>query len=253
MKAQFKYAFLSGLYVRGITFAVVFIMNTVFIILGSLGLLPFAAHVTAVSLGGVAIAVMLAANIGGDVAIARRMFSAPEAYLYALTPVPRWKTLFASVITMTVMDIITLAFVIFTQVWLSLNLAGKNILNLVLENVRMNAPEHLYWLWGIPLLIAGYMLIIMIILFCVTAKNSILYKLPVSGLLALLLAIGCIYIISLLQLILAPLGVIQTYGLFIVLSFSSRAALPLYAMLVLLEAAALFVLTAKLLERRLNI
>jgi hypothetical protein len=63
MKAQFKYAFITGLPFRGAAFAFIFVMDAVFIALGSLGLLPFAAKVTAVSLGGVAIAAMMVFDI----------------------------------------------------------------------------------------------------------------------------------------------------------------------------------------------
>jgi len=58
MKVQFKYAIRAGLYARGPVFAVIFIMELIFIVLGSLGILPLAAQITAVSLGGTAIAVM---------------------------------------------------------------------------------------------------------------------------------------------------------------------------------------------------
>ncbi|MDR0323225.1 MAG: hypothetical protein LBI12_02105 [Treponema sp.] len=253
MKAQFKYAIISGLYVRGPVFIVVFIMNTVFVILGSLGLLPFAAKVTAVSLGGVAIAVMFAANIIGDVAIANRMFSKPTAYLYALTPEPRWKTLFASVITMAVMDIVTMAIVITEEVWLSLILAGDNILNIVLETMKENAPDVLFGFWYVLLLAAGYLLMMMIILFCVTAKKSIFSNAPASGLLAFLLACGCIYAVNLLSLILVPFGIVERFNIFIILTFTSRMVIPFLVLLTLLEAAGLFFITSKLLEKRVNI
>jgi hypothetical protein len=253
MKAQFKYAFFAGLYFRGPVFAVIFVMNTVFITLGSLGLLPFAAHVTAVSLGGLAIAVMFAANIGGDVAVARRMFTAPEAYLLALTPGPRWKTLLASIVTMTVMDIFTMAFVIVSQVWLALNLAGGNNGQIVWNIVH----EHNSYLYDgflfILLLIAGYLLLIMVILFCVTAKKSIFFKMPASGFLAFLLACGCFYIVNLLQFVLVPFSEVQRFGLLIILTLSSTAAIPFLILLTLLEAVILFVLTSKLLERKVNL
>ena len=112
MKAQFKYVLRTGLLLRGGVFAIIFVMDLVFITLGSLGLLPFAAQITAVSLGGLAIAAMMAANIVCDVSIAGCMFSTPEAYMYALAPSPRWKLLLSSVIVMAAMDIITMAIVI---------------------------------------------------------------------------------------------------------------------------------------------
>ena len=252
MKAQFKYAFLSGLYFRGPVFAVVFVMNTVFITLGSLGLLPFAAHITAVSLGGVAIAVMMAANIIGDIAIARSMFSAPKAYLYALTPTPRWKNLLAGILAMAAMDFVTMVFAITTQVWLALNLAMvRNVVTNFIRN-QMSVEYLMYITWGALMLVAGYFLIITLIMFCVTAKKSIFYKMPASGLMAFLMTCVCVYVINLLLLVLAPFGAVQRYGIFIIISIG-RAALPVYAMLIFLISAGLFVLTSKLMEKRMNI
>jgi hypothetical protein len=252
MKAQFKYAFRSGLTFRGSAFAFIFIMDAVFITFGSLGLLPFAAQVTAVSLGGVAISVMLVFNIIGDIAVIRRMFSVPEAYLYALTPVPRRKILLASVIVTALLDIVTMAVVITAEVWLSLILAGEEIWHNVLDFINMHSSEFMYGFWYAALLVAGYLLLMMVIIFCITVKMSILYKIPASGLLAFLLGCICFYIVSLLQLVLIPFGVIDRYGLFILLVLGNNA-LPFYALLTLLEAAALFVITSKLMERRINL
>ena len=253
MKAQFKYAFKTGLYARSGVFAVIFVMNLVFIILGLFDLLPYAAHITAVSLGGVAIAVMMAFDIVGDVAVIRRMFSAPDAYLHLLTPVPRRKILLASVIAMAIMDFITMAVVIIGETLLSFNLAGvEKIWNIVISTLRENPSDLLYILYGTLLLIAGYLLVMMIILFCVTAQKSIFFRMPASGLLVFLLGCACVYIVSLIQLILAPFGSVNRYAIFIMVTING-AALPAYILLLLVEAAALFVITAKLMERKMNI
>jgi len=252
MKAQFKYAFKTGLTFRGAAFAVVFVMDAVFIALGSLGLLPFAAMVTAVSLGGVAIAVMLVFDIIGDIAIIRRMFSAPEAYLYALTPSPRRKILLASVIVTAILDFVTMAVVITAEVWLSFILAGGEIWRTIWDLQSKNGYGFLYGLWYVLLLAAGYLLLMMIILFCITVKKSVLFRIPASGLLAFLLACACCYISSLLQLLLIPLSTVERHGLLIILNIG-KTALPFYALLILLEAAALFVITSKLMERKINL
>jgi hypothetical protein len=252
MKAQFKYAFMTGIHIRGIIFAVIFAMMAIFITLGSLGRLPVPAHITAVSLGGVAIAVMFAANIICDVSVIRRMFAAPEAYLYLLTPVPRRKILLASVITMLAMDFITMAVAITGEVWLSFNFTGLEW-NMIFSALKQNSSDLLFVIWGIPLLIAGYLLIMMIILFAVTAKRSIFFKMPASGLLAFLLACACFYAVSLLQLILIPFSSVQRYGLLIIVNVNNSAALPVLVLLTLLEAAGLFFVTSKLMERRINI
>jgi hypothetical protein len=252
MKAQFKYAFRTGLSFRGAAFAVIFVIDAAFIALGSLGLLPFAAMVTAVSLGGVAISVMLVFNIIGDITVIRRMFVAPEAYLYALTPVPRRKILLASVIVTAILDIVTMAVVIAAEVWLSFILAGEQVWQNVWSFVSTNSSAFLQGLWYVPLLVAGYLLIMMVILFSQTAKKSILFNFPASRLLAFLLACACFYVVSLLQLILIPFGTVERYGLLILLTLGNNA-LPFYALLTLLEATALFVITSKLMERKINL
>jgi len=252
MKTHFKYAFKSGLTFRGAAFAIIFVMDAVFIALGSLGLLPVAARITAVSLGGIAIAVMLVFDIIGDIAVIRRMFSVPEAYLYALTPSPRWKILLASVIVTAILDIVTMAVVITAESWLSLILSGEELMRSVLNYINTNLSELPIWLWSAALLAAGYLLLMMIILFCITAKKSILFRIPASGLFAFLLACVCIYVISLLQLALIPFSAVERYGLMIILNFDNNA-LPFFVLLILLEAAALFVITSKLMERRINL
>ncbi|MCL2478808.1 MAG: hypothetical protein FWF22_04860 [Treponema sp.] len=253
MKSEFKYAFLTGFHIRGPVFIVVFIMDTVFLTLGSLGLLPFAAQVTAVSLGGVGIAAMFAANILGDVAIARRMFSAPESFLYALTPVPRRKILLASVITMAVMDIVAMVFVISMQVGLSFNLAGKGTWLAVQNAINTNSPYIGYAVWLFFMIIAGYLLALMIIFFCVTARKSFLYQKPAGGFLAVLLGFGCLYAANILMLVLAPFSEVSRYGFLITLSIINGAAFPVMLLLILLEAAVLFIFTSKLMERKINL
>jgi hypothetical protein len=83
-------------------------------------------------------------------------------------------------------------------------------------------------------------------------KKSIFYRFPVSGLLAFLLACVCFYVVSLLQLILFPFGAVERYGLLIILNLAING-LPFYVLLTLLEAAALFVVTSKLMERKINL
>jgi len=252
MKAQFKYAFLTGLRYRGPVFAVIFIVNTLFIIFGSLGMLPIALRILAVSLSGIAFTAMFAANIGADIAIAKRMFSPHGAYLDMLTPVPRYKILLASILTMGIMDLITLAFAGISQVWLTFNMIGNNIHEAVWEFVRSYNNYVIHVIWLFLLVIAGYILTVTIIIFCVTMKKSIFFKIPASGFLSFLLAVGCFYASSLLQLILAPFCEVNRTGLTFIMT-PDTSLLPFFIMLTLLEAACLFVLTSKLLERKINL
>ena len=252
MKTQFKYAFLTGLYTRGVVFAIIVIMNLVFIILGSLGWLPLAGRITAVSLGGVAIAAMMTINIISDVGVLRRMFSAPGAYLYALTPAPRKHILLASVITVMVMDLTTMAVVIIGEVWQAIILAGDSIWRTVLDAINANPSVILYGIWGILLSIMEYLVLILLILFFITVMKSIFYKKPGGWILNILFVLGVIYVLNLLQIVLAPFGEISRYGLFFTVSIDG-VGVALYILLRFIEAAALFIITSRLMERKMNI
>jgi len=252
MKALFKYAFLAGVHVRGPVFAVVLIMDVVFIILGS-GTVPFALHILFITFGGIAVAVMLAANIGSDVIMARRIFASSDAYLQALTPVPRWKTLLANIIIMLAADIITMCFAIASIVWITFNFIGNNVWEIFLEMARTQDNYLFYTVCGIFMLIAAYILFVMIILFCAAMKKSVFFKIPASGILTFLLACGCFYAVSLLQAVLLPISNVQIFGLSIILSPHSIAAYPILIVLTFLEAAGLFLITSKLIERKINI
>jgi len=253
MKAQFKYAFLAGLHIRGPVFAVVFIMDIAFIILGSLSKVPIALHIIFITFGGIAAAVMLAANIGSDVIMGRRMFASSEAYLQALTPVPRWKTLLANVITMLAEDLITITFSVTAITWIAFNFIGNNIWEIFKEMVLAQNNILFYAICGFFMMIAAYLLFIMIILFCAAMKKSIFFKIPASGFLTFLLACGCFYAVSLLQVILLPISNVQIFGLTIILSPYTIAAYPILVVLTFLEAAGLFLITSKLIERKINI
>jgi hypothetical protein len=231
-------------------------MNLIFIIFGMLGALPLAAKITAVSLAGVAISVMMVINIICDISIIRRMFTAPGAYLYALTPTLRWKTLFASTITMLAKDIVTITTSIIGVTWLSLILAGEFAndvtLRAIWETIRANSSDILFGLWFVALLIAGYLLIIMIITFCITARKSIFYQKRVGGFLTALLALGTIYVVNIMAFALAPFSDVERWR-YVFTIYVGRGGLIAYVFLTLIQAALLFYATSKLMERKMNI
>ena len=253
MKAQFKYSFLAGLFVRLPVFIVIVVMTLGFGIFRSLGMLPQAARITAAALGGVAISVMLAVNIIGDINIARRMFHPPDAYLHALTPAPRRHTLFASLISMVAMDVVTMAPVIAGEVWMGMNIGENYYAARAIWGVaRLSWGDILTILSCVVCAIIGYALFLLIIMFCVAAGKSFLYKMPASGFLAFLLGCASFYVCNLLQLLLTPFGYLERYGLFFTLHLAGGAMLPLI-LLTGLTAAGMFALTSYLLERKVNL
>jgi len=253
MKAQFKYSFLAGLFVRLPVFIVITVMILTFGILGGLGMLPVAALITAVSLGGVAIAVMMAVNIVGDIFLVNSMFQTPDAYLHALTPAPRRVKLFTSLVAMAVMDVVTMAVVITGEVWLSFNMADDKFWHSMWVYVQMSWGDALTILGSALLTVIGYMLIVLIILFCAAVSKSFLYKVKASWLYVILLGFACVYLVQLSQFILAPFGQVERYGMFYTINFTGAAALLPMILLTALEAAGMFALTAKLLERKVNL
>jgi len=153
---------------------------------------------------------------------------------------------------MTVMDIITMTIVITSQVWLAMNLAGENFKQIVYDALGTQDSFASYGLLFFLLLIAGYLLVLMVILFCITAAKSIFFKMRISGLLAFLLGCACFYVVNLLSLILAPFGEVQRLLFFIMITITPTAV-PVLILLFLLEVCILFVITSKLLERKVNL
>ena len=251
MKAHFKYTLRAGMSGRLPAFAVIFAMNLVFIVLGSLGLLPLAAHITAVSLSGTAIAVMGVFNIVGDVAIIRRMFSAPGAYIYALTPAPRYKTLLSSILAIVLLNVVTMCVSIASVGILALNLAGLYT-SIDFWAIFGTNIHVLYSLLPIALTLVWYLLFLMIIVFCIAVRKSLLHNKPAGGFLSVLLAFGVLYAVSLSAILLAPFGAVSRYKMFFTVTLG-YTGMAMYALLIFIEVAALFFLTSRLLERKVNI
>jgi hypothetical protein len=228
-----------------------------FVLFASGGTLPWPAYVTFLAIGGCAIGAVSVTCVISDIIIIRRIFYAPDAYLYALAPVPGSKRLAANVIAMAVLDIIPLAAIITGQVYLALSFVDANLWRTIWAvagtGAASVASDVMFIIWSIITVIAAYLMVMMIILFCIAASKSFLYHMRASGLLAVLLGWGCFYVFSLLGLLLAPFGAVAWVGgMFFVITVTG-GALPVYAALILLFTAVLFILTSKLTERKLNI
>ena len=252
-KSLFSYAFRAGMSPRLYAFAVILVMNLAFIIPGLFGVLPGPALITGVSLSGTAIAVMAVFNIIGDISISSSLFSASNAPFYALTPAPRKNTLLACVLAMLITDFVTMAISIAGVITLSINLggfySGDNIWALVYRNAASYATNALL---PVALLIAAYLFIMMLIIFCRAFRNSHLYNKRAGGFLAFLLAVGIYYLSTVSVLLLAPFGTVtRVLGWFQVTV--GHLGTGMYALLLLIFAAVMFILTSSIMERKMNI
>jgi len=255
MKAQFKYAFKAGISPRIYVFASIFVTNLTFIILGAFGILPFAAQVVGVSLSSTAIVVMLVFNVIGDASIINQMFKSPGAVFYSLTPAPRRERLLASVISMLVMDFVTMAVSIFSVVALSINLGSRfteiSIWEMIHEGMSyVNYPGVFVLL---ALCIAAYLYITMLIMFCKAIRKSAFFCVPAGGLLALLVAVGVLYVTNISSFLLAPFGEVSRFYFFFTITIGYLLGTGLFALLLFIFAAIMFILTSRIMERKMNI
>ena len=238
---------------RLIAFAIIFVINLVFIVLSSFGVLPLAAQITAVAISGTSIGVMAVFNIIGDITIIRSMFSAPGAVFYALTPVPRKKTLTAGLITMFLIDFITMVVSIASVVILSINLgshySGMNAWSMIRTYGTVDFENILL---PLALVVAGYLFLIMFIIFCTTIRKSYFYNKPAGGLFTFLLAVGVLYIFSLTPLILTPFANVTRYYAFFTVTVG-YLGMGLYALIIFIITAIMFTLSAYLMENKINI
>jgi len=262
MKAHTKfsklyyYAFRAGASPRIYAFAIIFIMNLAFIIPGMMGVLPLAAQITAVSLSGTAIGAMAIFNIIGDASIIRHMFTAPGAVFYALTPAPRRKTLLASITAMFTADLITMIFPIISVIILSINLgsnySGMNAWDMLTTYGAPDSGTAVMILISIALITAAYLFILMLIMFCKAMRKSYFYNKPAGGFLAFLTGVAVVYIMTLSPLLVAPFGEISRYYWFFTVTVD-RLGMGLYALVIFILSAILYLLTSKLFERKINL
>jgi len=256
MKAHFKYIFRAEA-MRLIVFAAVFVVNLVFVVLAALGVLPLAAQIVAVSLSSLGVNVMFVFNVIGDISIINRLFSPRSSIIYALTPAPRKERLLASIISMTVMDIVTMAGamigVAILGIHLGGNFAGLNFWEMLSYPAYTGSFYFSFsMLIPIALMLAGYLYLITLITFCISVRKSMLYNKPAGGFLAFLVALGVIYITNISSFLLAPFGSVSRFFTFFTIDVGTLG-MAMYALLTFIFAAVMFVLTARLMERKLNI
>ena len=254
MKAHFKYAFLTGLHLRGYAFAVILLLNLVGVIFGALGLLPIGAQIAFVALSGTAIGVMVIFNVIGDIGIFGQMLGTPRSYLHALTPMHRRQTLIAGLLAVAVMDVVTMTVAISGVTWLAIILAGNyvDIHDFIRSIVMPDLFNPLSGFASALSILAGYLLLVTFIVSCVIVGKSVFYQKRGGGFLTFLVAIGALYLHSISLFVLVPFGTISGYWGFYSISIG-REGLLAYGVLLLIQVAALIMVSGHLMERKLNI
>lgn len=252
MKAQFKYALLRELPLRATALCAMILLNLVFGILGYLGVLPRAAMITGTTLLSLALTGIFVINIIADVGIFKSMFGTPEGYLNALTPVKSWKILLANIIVIMVEDFISLAIAIFGVVWQGILLSGyapsAEIYGFHMEFL----PDAIC---GTLIMLLGYAYIMLFIVLGYALQNSVFFGIRGRSWLALLGVAAVGWVFNLSHLILAPFGVVQRWHavFYISLTYGFNGGTIAWLLLVLVQTAALFLVSSWLLERKNNL
>lgn len=250
MITQYKYAFRHGAVLRVTTFGIVFAVNLVFGALAYFGVLGFAASVTAVSLSGVGLSVVIIMNIITGAMSIKSVLGSTSGYIYALAPVKSSRILFARLSAIVVQDVFTLAVSIYGTVWLSFYLAGveHEFLGSTIEGVQVSPEVFKSMILGL----AFYAFIYMFVIFCAVLKKSILFNKKAKSLLTLLCGLGIFWILSLVDFIMFPFALVERWFIFFNLTLYSTFGTVLYVMLILAKTAVLFIAASRLMDRRMN-
>lgn len=249
MKAQFKYSFMEHFSKRGITVAVVLLMNLVFGVLGYNNVYGEGWKIAAVTLCSVALFAIFVMCIITDFEMLRGICSAPAGYATLLPPVQSWKIILPRVVTIVVEDLI-----LFT-----IGITGVVVQSFVLDgfpsDMSLKIAELNNMLWGILLILLGYIYTVLLVLFCIVLAKSIFSNIKAGGFLAVLTTVGVVYVLSLLDFVLAPFGVIENIKMFytVQLVIGANAGMFFYILLNLCRSAALFLACSYLMERKVNI
>lgn len=251
MFKHIKYALRSHLNMRLAALGVMVVLSAVFSVCGLSGLYGMGGKITAVSLVSLALCGLIVVNIIAGEKMIRELFAPPDAYLTALTPQPGWKILLGHVVSIVVWDLASLVVGIFGVVVNSLILA-----DFAFEGQSVNAGSDLYLIpWGLLLLTLFYTMAVLAVIFGYALTKSYLFRLRGRAFLGFLSVCALLYVFSLLDIVLSPFVAVYRWGLFTSLSITIgwNPGMLLFFALTAAKLAALFFVTARLLERKGNI
>lgn len=248
MRAQFKYSLRAYLTPRAIALSAVLVMCLVFGLLGYNDIYGYGGKVTAVVLSALGLFGILVVCFITDFEMLRGLCTAPAGYVTLLTPVKSWKLILPRVITILVEDMLCLI----------AGITGVAIQGLIVSGYT----GDMFWgefdwsfLWGLAVILLGYIFLIMIVLFCIVLSKSLFYSRRIGTFLAVLATIATAYVFNLLNFVLAPFGAVDSVGIFYNISLIAGPTLGMaaYSLLSLCKSAALFLASSYLMERKINI
>jgi hypothetical protein len=249
MLKQFKYALRETGALRLGTFAGVVAVNTAFFVFASIFSDIGWPRVSAIVFSSLILCAVVGCCIVADISTFRGIFHPDRAGYVLLTPAGGAEILGARVLTMALADIINLA-------------AGiTGILLQSLRRVEINwerfaeeiAPDVI--VSSLVMIFLFYLILTLALFFARAMRASVFHSVAGGGILGSLSAAAAVYILSFIDFALLPLGGLYRRGLFfsITLELGFNWGMAAFLLLSLIKCAVLFVLTARLIERRINL
>ena len=233
---------------RTAAFIVMAAVNVFFIVWTALVPWNLALYIVGVSLSGCALCALFIFQILGDASIDRYVFKAPQGYAVNLFPVNSWKLLLSRTIAIVAQDVIGLALGIAGTTYLSLQLGGVG------ERV-MRYFDFETILCGVLLFIVMYTLVVLAVAFARILSSSVFYTMKGRGILSLLTTLLALYALSFLDFLAAPFGYVQSFGTMFIINVDSglSAGAIAYLIAILAQCAVLFIVSSRLMERKINL
>ena len=253
MKVQFKYALRQALPLRAAVFLTVVVMNIALGFLGYFNIWDIGGKITAVTLSSVALCGIFVINIIADVNVFKSLFGSPEGYLNAMIPIKSWKILFARSASIIFEDILALTVGIAGVVLQSFILSGLIGTGINPAIGTLGAIGDV--IWGVIMILLGYAYIVMLIAFGSAICNSLLFSIRGKNLFTVLTVLGAAWVLNLFNIVLTPFGSHEIWKIFYSITFTSIYSIGgvAYMLLICLKIAALFIVSANLMERKINL
>ncbi|MCL2634830.1 MAG: hypothetical protein FWD34_10000 [Oscillospiraceae bacterium] len=258
MSKQLKYAARTGLDIRLIALGVTVVLNVVFGILGMAGITGEGWQTAAVSFSAFSLVAILVVSIIVLSQSYMSVYQAPLAHTTLLTPVKRWKIILSRIITIVVLDLFSWVIGITGIVWQALILAEDIDFSI---GVSMDSTVHVlavgigYAAVYILAAVIGYTLFVTLVFYIGAIEKCLFAGKRLGKLMGIGVCLATIYLINLTDLLMAPFAHISRHNVFFTVTINPGINAGLIALMILylIKVAALFLITAKLTERKINL
>ncbi|MDR1205803.1 MAG: hypothetical protein LBL26_10050 [Peptococcaceae bacterium] len=249
MLKQFKYALRETGALRLGTFAGVVAVNAVFFVLASIFSDIGWPRVSAIVFSSLALCAVAGCCVVADISTFRGIFHPDRADYVLLTPAGGAEILSGRVLIMVLADLINLAAGIAGVLLQSLRRVEINW-EMFAEDIAADVIVP-----SLMLILLFYLMLTLALFFARAMRASVFHSVAGGGILASLSGAAAVYVLSFMDFALLPLGSLQRHGTFfvIMLDLGFNWGVAAFLLLSLVKCAVLFVLTARLIERRINL